>query len=102
MLGLLYIPFITQRQIIGHNSLHNTLAAYVYDFIRPIKMYNVTIKILKLLKLLLHVSAVQGHHQVRYKWGFLFHCTRQETQHTIHTRAHQIYVKKMAALREKI
>jgi hypothetical protein len=25
--------------------------------------------------MLLHVSAVQGHHQVTYKRGFLFHCT---------------------------
>jgi hypothetical protein len=74
LLGLLYDPSIMQRQLIGHNSLHNTLVAYVYD-VKQIKMYNVTIKILILLKLLLHVSAVQGHHQVTYTWGFLFHCT---------------------------
>jgi hypothetical protein len=61
-----------QRQLIGHNSLHNTQVAYAWDVRKAIKMYNVTIKILKLL---LHVSAVEGHHQVTYKWGFLFHCT---------------------------
>jgi hypothetical protein len=27
--GLLYIPCIMRRQLIGHNSLHNTLVAYV-------------------------------------------------------------------------
>jgi hypothetical protein len=45
-LGLLYVPFTMQRQLISHNSLHNTLVAYVLDVIKPIKMYNVTIKIL--------------------------------------------------------
>jgi hypothetical protein len=49
-LDLLYVPSIMQRQLIGHNSLHNSLVAYVED-IKPIKMYNVTIKIL-ILKLL--------------------------------------------------
>jgi hypothetical protein len=35
-----------QRQLIGHNSLHNTQVACVQDVIKPIKMYSVTIKIL--------------------------------------------------------
>jgi hypothetical protein len=30
-----------QRQLIGHNSLHNTVIACVQDVIKPIKMYNV-------------------------------------------------------------
>jgi hypothetical protein len=36
-----------QRQLIGHNSLHNTLVACVQDVLKPVKMYNVKILILE-------------------------------------------------------
>jgi hypothetical protein len=36
-----------QRQLIGHNSLHNTMVACVEYVIKPIKMYNVKILILE-------------------------------------------------------
>jgi hypothetical protein len=51
-----------QHQLIGHNSLHNTLVACVQDVIKPIKMYKV-----KKVKLSLY-RAMEAHRVVK-RWG---------------------------------